>query len=121
MRPMVSFKSLTVYAAWRTFCRASCVSRRGFLYLVAIMDWFSRKVLASRLSNSMDTAPCVEALKEALAKHGTPEIFNTDSHISGTSGDWINELTAAKIKTGMDGNGRWIGHRMGPMPAKQNQ
>jgi len=54
--------------------------RRGFLYLVAIMDWFSRKVLAWRLSNSMDAAFCVEALKEALAKHGTPDIFNTDSH-----------------------------------------
>ncbi len=52
--------------------------QRGFLYLVAIMDWFSRKVLAWRLSNSMDTAFCIEALKEALAKHGTPEIFNTD-------------------------------------------
>ena len=48
--------------------------QRGFLYLVAIMDWHSRKVLAWRLSNSMDTAFCVEALKEALAKHGTPEI-----------------------------------------------
>ena len=55
--------------------------RRGFLYLVAIMDWYSRKVLAWRLSNSMDAEFCVEALKEALAKHGTPEIFNTDSHM----------------------------------------
>ena len=53
--------------------------RRGFLYLVAIMDWHSRKVLSWRLSNSMDADFCVEALKEALAKHGTPEIFNTDS------------------------------------------
>lgn len=49
--------------------------RRGFLYLVAIMDWYSRKVLAWRLANSMDTAFCIEALKEALAKHGTAEIF----------------------------------------------
>ena len=53
--------------------------RRGFLYLVAIMDWHSRKVLSWRLSNSMDADFCVEALKEALAKHGTPEIFNTPS------------------------------------------
>jgi putative transposase len=52
--------------------------RRGFLYLVAIMDWHSRKVLAWRLSNSMDADICVEALKEALAKYGKPEIFNTD-------------------------------------------
>ena len=59
--------------------------RRGFLYLVAIMDWHSRKVLAWRLSNSMDAEFCVEALKEALAKHGTPEIFNTDSHMMVTS------------------------------------
>jgi transposase InsO family protein len=54
--------------------------RRGFLYLVAIMDWFSRKVLAWRLSNTMDAVFCIdEALKEALAKHGTPEVFNTPS------------------------------------------
>lgn len=53
--------------------------RRGFLYLVAIMDWHSRKVLAWRLSNSMDADFCVEALKEALIKHGKPEIFNTPS------------------------------------------
>ena len=54
--------------------------RRGFLYLVAIMDWYSRKVLSWWLSNSMDAVFCVEALKEALANHGTPETFNTDSH-----------------------------------------
>ncbi len=52
--------------------------QRGFLYLVAIMDWYSRKVLAWRLSNTMDAEFCVEALKDALANHGTPEIFNTD-------------------------------------------
>ena len=55
--------------------------RRGFLYFVAIMDWFSRKVLAWRISNSMDAAFCVEALKEALANHGMLEIFNTVSHM----------------------------------------
>jgi putative transposase len=53
--------------------------RRGFLYLVAIMDWHSRRVLSWRLSNTMDVAFCTEALQEALAQHGTPEIFNTDS------------------------------------------
>lgn len=52
--------------------------RRGFLYLLAIMDWHSRNLLAWRLSNSMDADFCIEALKEALAKHGTPEIFNSD-------------------------------------------
>lgn len=86
--------------------------QRGFLYLVAIMDWHSRKVLAWRLSNSMDTAFCVEALKEALAKHGTPEIFNTDQGSQFTSGDWIDVLTGAKIKISMDGKGRWIDNRM---------
>ena len=59
--------------------------RRGFLYLVAIMDWYSRKLLVRRLSNSMDADFCVEALKEALAKHGKPEIFNTFSHMMVTS------------------------------------
>lgn len=54
--------------------------RRGFLYLVAIMDWFSRKVLAWRLSNTMDADFCVAALEEAIARHGKPDIFNTDSH-----------------------------------------
>ena len=86
--------------------------RRGFLYLVAIMDWFSRKVLAWRLSNSMDAEFCVEALKEALSKHGTPEIFNTDQGSQFTSGDWIDVLTDAKIKISMDGKGRWIDNRM---------
>jgi putative transposase len=59
--------------------------RRGFLYLVAIMDWASRKVLAWRLSNTMDTEFCVEALEEALGKHGAPEIFNTDQGSQFTS------------------------------------
>jgi transposase InsO family protein len=99
--------------------------QRGFLYLVAIMDWFSRKVLAWRLSNSMDTAFCIEALKEALAKHGTPEIFNTDQGSQFASGDWIDVLSDAKIKISMplvtllrnaltviDGKGRWIDNRM---------
>jgi len=86
--------------------------KRGFLYLVAIMDWYSRKVLAWRLSNTMDADFCIEALKEALAKHGTPEIFNTDQGSQFTSGDWIEVLSDAKIKISMDGKGRWIDNRM---------
>ncbi|WP_223429000.1 IS3 family transposase [Tateyamaria pelophila] len=86
--------------------------RRGFLYLVAIMDWYSRKVLAWRMSNSMDAEFCVEALKEALATHGTPEVFNTDQGSQFTSGDWIDVLSDAKIKISMDGKGRWIDNRM---------
>jgi len=86
--------------------------RRGFLYLVAIMDWYSRKVLAWRLSNSMDADFCVEALKEALAKHGKPATFNTDQGSQFTSGAWIDVLTDAKIKISMDGKGAWRDNRM---------
>ena len=76
------------------------------------MDWYGRKVLAWRLSNTMDVEFCIEALKEALAKHGTPEIFNTDQGSQFTSGDWIEALTDAKIKISMDGKGRRIDNRM---------
>ena len=86
--------------------------RRGFLYLVSIMDWHSRKVLAWRLSNSMDADFCVEALKEALAKYGTPQIFNSDQGSQFTSGTWIDVLTDAKIKISMDGKGAWRDNRM---------
>ena len=81
---------------------------RGFLYLVAIMDWYSRKVLAWRVSNSMDSAPCIEALEEAMARYGKPEIFNTDQGSQFTGHDWIACLKAAKIRISMDGKGRWI-------------
>ncbi len=86
--------------------------RRGFLYLVAIMDWYSRKVLAWQLLNSMDADFCVAALKEALSKYGTPEIFNTDQGSQFTSGAWIDVLTDAKIKISMDGKGAWRDNRM---------
>jgi len=66
--------------------------------LVAIMDWDSRKVLAWRLSNSMDADFCVEALKDAIAKHGKPEIFNSDQGSRFTSGAWIDVLTDAKFR-----------------------
>lgn len=85
---------------------------RGFLYLVAIMDWYSRKVLAWRLSNTQEADFCVAALKEALAKYGPPEIFNTDQGSQFTSSDWIDELKKAKVKISMDGKGRWIDNRM---------
>ena len=85
---------------------------RGFLYLVAIMDWYSRKVLAWRLSNTLEADFCVAALKEALAKYGPPEIFNTDQGSQFTSSDWIDELKEAKVKISMDGKGRWIDNRM---------
>jgi len=86
--------------------------RRGFLYLVAIMDWFSRKVLSWRLSNSMEADFCVEALKEAIAWHGTPEIMNSDQGSQFTGFEWIQALKDADVKISMDSKGRWIDNRM---------
>ena len=82
--------------------------RKGFLYLVAIMDWHSRKVLSWRLSNSLDTAPCIEALEEALANYGTPDIFNSDQGCQFTSDDFTGVLKAHGIQISMDGKGRWM-------------
>jgi putative transposase len=81
---------------------------RGFCYLVAIMDWASRKVLAWRLSNTLDASFCVEALQEALARYGTPEIFNTDQGSQFTSDDFIGILESHGINISMDGKGRWM-------------
>ena len=81
---------------------------KGFLYLVAIMDWYSRKVLSWRLSNSLDTVFCVDALQEALYKYGTPEIFNTDQGSQFTSEDFTGVLKDAEIRISMDGKGRWM-------------
>jgi putative transposase len=80
--------------------------QRGFLYLVAIMDWATRHVLAWRLSNTMDAGFCVEALNEALARYGRPEIFNTDQGSQFTSFDFTGVLKSAKITISMDGRGR---------------
>lgn len=82
--------------------------RRGFLYLVAIMDWATRTVLSWRLSNSMDSMFCVEALDEALDRYGQPEIFNTDQGSQFTSFDFTNALRSRGIKISMDGKGRWL-------------
>jgi len=82
--------------------------RRGFLYLVAIMDWHSRKVLAWRLSNTMEAAFCVEALQEALATYGTPAIFNTDQGSQFTGLAFTGALKSAGVKVSMDGKGRWM-------------
>jgi putative transposase len=81
---------------------------RGFLYLVAIMDWASRAVLAWRLSNTMDVSFCVSALEEALARFGRPEIFNTDQGSQFTSAAFTGTLAKAGIKISMDGRGRWM-------------
>lgn len=82
--------------------------KRGFLYLVAIMDWYSRKVLSWRLSNTMDTRFCEEALEEALSVYGCPEIFNTDQGAQFTSYDFTDLLKKNNIQISMDGKGRWM-------------
>ena len=80
---------------------------RGFLYLVAVIDWFSRYVLSWRLSNSMETTFCIEALEEAL-EQGTPAIFNTDQGSQFTSMDFTDRLKEGGIQISMDGAGRAI-------------
>jgi putative transposase len=80
----------------------------GFMYLMAILDVASRKVLAWRLSNTLTAHFCVEALEEAMRKYGQPEIFNTDQGSQFTSDDWITPLKAAGVAISMDGKGRWI-------------
>jgi putative transposase len=80
----------------------------GFLYLTAILDIFSRMVLAFRLSNTLTTDFCVEALEEALWRYGTPEIVNTDKGSQYTSAEWIEALKAKSIRISMDGKGRWV-------------
>jgi putative transposase len=81
--------------------------RRGFVYLTAVVDVFSRRVLAYRVSITMEAAFCVEALEEALAKYGKPEIFNTDQGSQFTSLDFTGVLLDAKIAISMDGKGAW--------------
>jgi putative transposase len=82
--------------------------RRGFLYLVAVMDWASRKVLSWRVSNTMDADFCIEALEEALERFGKPEIFNTDQGSQFTSPRFTGVLREAGVRISMDGRGRWM-------------
>jgi putative transposase len=81
---------------------------RGFCYLVAIMDWASRRVMAWRLSNTLDASFCIEALEEAIRKYGTPEIFNTDQGSQFTSEAFTDILNTHSISISMDGRGRWV-------------
>ena len=80
---------------------------RGFVYLTAVVDWFSRRVLAWRLSITLETEFCIEALEEALARHGRPDIFNTDQGSQFTSADFTGVLLKASIAISMDGKGAW--------------
>ena len=81
---------------------------RGFGYLIAIMDWHSRKVLSWRLSNVLETSFCVEALEEAIKRYGRPENFNTDQGSQFTSEAFTDVLKEYGIQISMDGKGRWI-------------
>jgi putative transposase len=95
---------------------------RGFLYLVAVMDWASRAVLSWRLSNTMDVSFCVAALEEALARYGNPEIFNTDQGSQFTSAAFTGALERTGIQISMDERERWMlipgeaAHHSGMMP-----
>ncbi len=82
--------------------------QRGFLYLIAVMDWSSRSVLSWRLSNTMEAGFCVEAVEAALASFGTPEIFNTDQGSQFTGEAFTGVLLNAGIAISMDGRGRWM-------------
>ena len=82
--------------------------KRGFLYLVAIMDWYSRKVLSWRLSNTLDAEFCAQALREAIDRYGIPDIFNTDQGSQFTSFQFTNILRDHGIRISMDGKGRWM-------------
>lgn len=81
---------------------------KGFCYLTVIMDWASRKVLAWRLSNTLDTSFCLEALEEAISRYGIPDIFNTDQGCQYTSDDFTDALSTRGVRISMDGRGRWI-------------
>ena len=81
--------------------------KRGFVYLAVVLDWYSRRVLAWRLSISMTADFCIEAVEEALARHGKPDIFNTDQGSQFTSGDFVGLMLAHRIEISMDGKGAW--------------
>ena len=81
---------------------------RGFVYLVAVIDWYSRRVLSWRLSNTLDSQFCVDALEDAIAKYGAPEIFNTDQGSQFSSEEFTGVLKREEIQISMDGKGRWL-------------
>jgi putative transposase len=80
---------------------------RGFMYLAAVLDWFSRYVIAWRLSNTLDGSFCLDMLEEALSR-GRPEVFNTDQGVQFTAATWTGRLESAGVQVSMDGKGRWL-------------
>ncbi len=93
-----------VYAADITYIPMA----KGFLYLVVVIDWYSRKVLARRLSNTLDAGFCVEAAEEAIVRYGAPDVFNTDQGAQFTSEAFTGALKAHGVRISMDGKGRWL-------------
>jgi putative transposase len=104
LREMVIDRANQVWCADITYIPM----RRGFLYLVAVMDWSTRKVLSWRVSNTMDVEFCIEALEEALARFGRPDIFNSDQGSQFTSLRFTGVLQQAGVRISMDGRGRWV-------------
>jgi putative transposase len=102
LRNMVVERPNQVWTADITYIPMS----RGFMYLVAVMDWHSRKVLSWRVSNTLDTEFCVEAVEEALSRYGAPDIFNTDQGAQFTSNDFTELLKSHNVQISMDGRGR---------------
>ena len=92
---------------WATDITSTFRCRRGFVYLVAVIDWYSRKVLSWRLSNTLTTDFCLEAVSEAISRFGKPEIFNTDQGSQFTSSDFTGLLKDNGIRISMDGKGCW--------------
>ncbi len=86
--------------------------KRGFMYLTAVMDWYSRKVLSWRLSNTLETSFCLEALEEAVDVYGVPDIFNTDQGAQYTSHAFTNRLQELNVRISMDSKGRWLDNVM---------
>src|SRR5690606_26217823 len=82
--------------------------RKGFVYLAAVLDWATRRVLSWRRSNSLTADFCIEAVEEAIQRHGTPEIFNTDQGSPFTSAEFIGLIQDRGIQVSMDGKGRWV-------------
>jgi putative transposase len=82
--------------------------RKGFVYLAAVLDWATRRVLSWRLSNTLTTDFCLDAVEDALDQYGTPEIFNTDQGSQFTSSEFVDLMQRRSIRLSMDGQGRWV-------------
>lgn len=103
-------KNMSIVRASQVWCAdiTYIPMKHGFVYLVAVMDWFSRKVLSWKLSITMETDFCVEAVKEAIEQYGTPDIFNTDQGVQFTATAFITQLETHGVQISMDGKARYL-------------